>query len=70
MSKKIPKIEKVRQHLLKYGSITQWECYELYNYTRLADGIHKLRKKYDIETVMHYKNGESFAQYVLKGVKE
>jgi len=60
------KIEKVRLHLLEHGSITAWDSIKLYNYTRLSDAIYKLKKRgMQIETIMHYKNGESFAEYKL-----
>lgn len=67
-TKEEAKIKKVKKHLQEHGSITSWEAIKRYNYTRLSDGIYKLRKTMNIKTVMHYKNGTSYAEYVL--VKE
>lgn len=66
------KKEKVRQHLLKYGSITSWEAITKYNATRLSDIIFCLRKDgYDIETIYKTnknKEGETitYGEYKLK----
>lgn len=67
-TKKEAKIQKVKRHLQEHGSITSWEAFSKYKYTRLASGIFDLRKTMNIETVMHYKDGISYAEYVL--VKE
>lgn len=64
-TKEESKIQKVKKHLERYGSITSWEAIKNYNYTRLSDGIYKLRKTMNIETVMHYKKGTSYAEYIL-----
>lgn len=65
------KSELVRQHLLKYGSITSWQAINLYGETRLSDVILKLRQKgWDIRTIMcemtdRYGNEGQYAKYVL-----
>lgn len=49
--KRITKIQQVMQHLLTYGSITQLQAWSLFSYSRLGDGIFKLRKQgWNIET--------------------
>ena len=69
------KTQKVREHLLKYGSITSWDAINLYGETRLSDVILKLRQKgWDIRTIMveftdRYGNTGTYANYVLKGDK-
>lgn len=49
---------KVRNHLYRYGSITDAQARELYSIARLADVIYKLRRKkeplMDIKTFMVY----------------
>jgi hypothetical protein len=68
------KSELVRQHLLRYGSITSWEAINLYGETRLSDVILKLRQKgWDIRTIMcefqdKYGNIGRYANYVYRGV--
>ena len=39
------KLEKVANHLLKYGSITSWEAITLYRATRLSAAIFLLKKR-------------------------
>ena len=52
MKKKIPQVEKVLTHLIKFGEITSWEAIQTYRITRLSDKIFLLRKKgYNIQTV-------------------
>lgn len=38
------KIEQLKQHLLRGRKITNRESVERFNYFRLSDGVHKLRK--------------------------
>jgi len=70
------KSELVRQHLLRYGSITSWQAINLYGETRLASVICNLRDKgYDIRTIMcdmvdKYGNEGQYAKYVYKGALE
>lgn len=62
--------ETVLAHLTKYGSITgsvSWRRYRIY---RLADAIHKLRKKgHRIDTVLA-DAAPRFATYFLKGKRK
>lgn len=76
---KMPQTVKVRNHLLRYGSITSQEAWRLYGITRLADVIYKLRFKrhplLDIETDMQYerdRHGQpiQYGRYILKGFLE
>ena len=39
------KTEKVKQHLLQYGTITTWQAIQQYRATRLSDIILRLRRK-------------------------
>lgn len=70
------KTELVRQHLLRFGSITSWQAINLYGETRLASVICSLRDKgYDIRTIMcefqdKYGNIGRYANYVLKGIEK
>ena len=70
------KSQKVREHLLRYGSITSWQAINLYGETRLSDVILKLRQKgWDIRTIMcefqdKYGNTGMYANYVLKGIEK
>lgn len=67
------KTQKVKEHLLKHGSITSWDAINLYGETRLSDVILKLRQKgWDIRTIMveftdRYGNTGKYANYVYKG---
>lgn len=67
------KTQKVKEHLLRFGSITSWDAINLYGETRLSDVIYKLRQRgYDIRTIMcefsdRYGNVGTYANYVLKG---
>ena len=76
---KMPQTVKVRNHLIRYGSITSQEAWRMYGITRLADVIYKLRYKreplMDIVTLMVYYTDEfgtnkSYRKYVLNGFKE
>ena len=49
----LPETTKVRNHLEKYGSITQAEANSLYGITRLSAVVYKLR--YKIEPYMNIK---------------
>lgn len=70
------KSQLVREHLLRYGSITSWQAINLYGETRLSDVILKLRQKgWDIRTIMcefqdKYGNIGMYANYVLKGIEK
>lgn len=67
------KTQKVKEHLLKHGSITSWDAINLYGETRVSDVILKLRQKgWDIRTIMveftdRYGNTGKYANYVYKG---
>lgn len=50
---RMPQTVKIRNHLIRYGSITSQEAWRLYNITRLADVVYKLR--YKREPVMDIK---------------
>ena len=71
----MPHTVKVRNHLIRYGSITSQEAWRLYGITRLSSVILKLRKKehplMGIKTLMiHYReNGvnKSYGKYVFEG---
>lgn len=56
----------VLNHLREYGSITSMDAFSRYTITRLAAVIFVLRKDYDIETVMRYRNGKPYAEYHLR----
>lgn len=62
------KQKKVLEHLKEHGSITSLIAFEKYRATRLSSIINRLRKKYDIRTIMT-RNGDSapFATYVFLG---
>ena len=45
MKKKKTQVEKVLNHLIKFGTITSWEAIQTYRITRLSDKIYLLRKK-------------------------
>ena len=75
----MPQTVKVRNYLLRYGSITSQEAWRLYNITRLADVVYKLRHKrhplMDIETDMQYERDEynqpiQYGRYIFKGFLE
>jgi hypothetical protein len=62
------KIDLVKKHLIKYGSISPREAIEKYNYYRLADGIMKLKRRgMDIESEMIYLKNSRYALYKFKG---
>ena len=58
----------VEEHLKKHGNITSWEAIQEYRATRLSAIIFRLRKKYDIDTLMmETDEGIKYGKYVLKG---
>ena len=66
----------VLMHLKNHGHITSMEAIHLYRATRLSDIIMRLRKYYEIETVMkesatinEYGRKSRYAEYVYKGEK-
>lgn len=67
------KTQKVKEHLLRFGSITSWDAINLYGETRVSDVILKLRQKgWDIRTIMveftdRFGNTGKYANYVYKG---
>lgn len=69
MSKNLKtKIGKVRAFLEEGNTITSWEAIKMFNYTRLADGIHRLINDYGlaIESKMVYEDdGVKYAKYWL-----
>jgi hypothetical protein len=69
MSKNLnTKIGKVRAFLEEGNTITSWEAIKMFNYTRLADGIHSLINDYGlaIESKMVYEDdGVKYAKYWL-----
>ena len=73
----MPQTVKVRNHLIRNGSITSQEAWRLYGITRLSSVIEKLRKrKYplmDIETQMVYYTeygvNKSYGKYIYRGIK-
>jgi len=71
---KMPQTVKVRNHLLRYGSITSQEAWRLYGITRLSDVIYKLKYKrhplMNIKTEMIYYTDEygnhiQYGKYIL-----
>ncbi len=69
MSKNLDtKIGKVRAFLEEGNTLTSWKAIELFKYTRLADGIHRLINDYGlpIESKMVYEDdGVKYAKYWL-----
>ena len=69
MSKNLEtKIGKVRAFLEEGNTITSWDAIKMFNYTRLADGIHRLINDYGlaIESKMVYEDdGVKYAKYWL-----
>ena len=65
------KIDKVREHLVKYNSKTSWEAITLYHYTRLSDAIYKLRKNDGLniinENCKNEKTNTRYVKYILIG---
>ena len=63
------KIDKVREHLIKYNNITSWEAITLYHYTRLSDAIYKLRRNEGLEIVnencVNPKTKTRYVKYIL-----
>ena len=69
MSKNLnTKIGKVRAFLEEGNTITSWDAIKMFNYTRLADGIHRRINDYGIaiESKMVYEDdGVKYAKYWL-----
>ena len=70
MTDKFNQNKAVLDHLLNTGSITSRDAFMQYGITRLAAIIYRLRKSYDIRTVMctaknRYGNSCEYAKYVL-----
>lgn len=62
------KIELVKQHLLKGKPITSRYADRAFDYTRLASGINRLRKRgMDIKTTMIKRRDVCYAEYTLNG---
>lgn len=61
------KTDKVKDHLLQYGTITTWQAIQQYKATRLSDIILRLRRRgYNIVTIMKETDaGERYGVYVL-----
>lgn len=63
---------RILEHLVKYGSITTWQSFELYGDTRLSDKIFKLKKEgYSFDEEWIYKMNRygkkiKFKKYILK----
>ncbi len=60
----------ILDHLLKNGSITTWDSFEIYGITRLSDRIFTLRKNYNITDKWIYKKNRygkkiRFKKYIL-----
>lgn len=71
---RMPQTVKIRNHLIRYGSITSQEAWRLYNITRLSDVVYKLKYKrephMDIKTEMIYErdrfgNPIQYAKYYI-----
>jgi len=70
MRKEVQK--QVLEHLQTKGNISQLEALKLYQCMRLAAVIIRLRKRFEIKTVMETNpaTGSQYARYYYKGVKE
>jgi len=75
----MPQTVKVRNHLIRHGSITSQEAWRLYGITRLADVIYKIKhKRYprmDVDTEMvygrdRYNKPTQYGKYIFKGFLE
>lgn len=75
----IPDEGKIRNHLERYGSITQNEASALYGITRLASVIYRLRtKRYPLMDIVsvretgkdRFNQEANYARYYFKGDKE
>lgn len=70
------KIQKLKEWLLRYGSITSWEAIQGFRETRLAARIKELKAKgWEIETKMFYDRDPDgtpiqYARYYLRSIKE
>lgn len=62
---------RTQEHLVQHGSATSWEFIREYRITRLAHYVNQLRKDgWEIDTIRQreFKNGNTFARYVLRDV--
>lgn len=66
--KKITQEDLILAHMREHGSITSMTAFEKYQITRLAVGIHSLRKKgYSIDTLDEVSStGKHYGRYVLR----
>lgn len=70
---RMPDTVKVKNHLLRYGSLTSQEAFRRYNITRLAAVVYKLRNRDDtieIKTDMVYERNQygepvQYARYYI-----
>lgn len=60
------KIQKLRKHIASGKSITAAQSVAWWKYHRLADGIWKLRKEMDIETIQRQGKDGHYAEYKLE----
>lgn len=69
MSKNLnTKIGKVRAFLEEGNTLTSWKAIELFKYTRLADGIHRLINDYGLtieSKIVYEEDGVKYAKYWL-----
>jgi hypothetical protein len=65
------KMDMIKEHLIKYKTITSWEAITLYKETRLASKIEILRNKrgWKIETIKFVsEEGTPYAKYFLRSL--
>ena len=65
------KMDMIKEHLIKYKTITSWEAITLYKETRLAAKIEVLRNKrgWVIETIMFVSEENTpYAKYFLRSL--
>lgn len=68
---KVSKVDLIKQHLIKYKTITSWEAITKYKATRLAATISDLKNKrgWNIDKVMFVsEEGTMYAKYFLRGL--
>jgi hypothetical protein len=69
INKTLTKHQRVKNHLIKKGSITSWDAIQLFSATRLSAIIHTLRKRgldivtKDIRIKDKYGNTSTYAKY-------
>lgn len=63
----LTQIQKVRNHLKIFHSITQWEATQKYNILRLAAVISELKKTVAIKSYYVQKGKKSFKRYYVDG---